>query len=67
MITIEEMKQRFIDGSLDSGLFTSGDNKVVIVSSTGFIIRTLQDNGWTRLNIYEYVDDEWIESESYER
>lgn len=65
-MTIDEMKQRFIDGSLDMGLFTAGD-KIVTITSTGFTISTAQDNGWTRINIYEYIDGEWVESETYEK
>lgn len=67
MISIDELKQRYIDGSLEYGLFTSGDNRIVRVFSGGFAISTLQDNGWTRINYYEYVDDEWVESETYEK
>ena len=65
-MTIDEMKQRFIDGSLDLGLFTAGD-KIVTITNEGFTISTTQDNGWTRLNIYEYIDGEWVESENYEK
>lgn len=68
MITIEELKQRFIDGSLDKGLFSSGD-KIVIVKDNGFEIRTVQENDWTRVNAYTYVpeDDMWVEEELYEK
>lgn len=65
-MTIEEMKQKFIDGSLELGLFTAND-KIVIVTNKGFVISTTQKNGWTRLNIYEYIDNEWVESETYEK
>ena len=66
-MTIDELKQRYIDGSLEYGLFTSGDNRIVRVFKGGFSISTLQDNGWTRINYFEYVDDEWVESETYEK
>ena len=66
-MTIEEMKQKLIDGSLETGLYTTSDNKIVNVFRNGFSIRTTQNNGWDRVNIYEYIDNEWIESETYER
>lgn len=66
-MTIDELKQRFIDGSLEYGLFTSGEKRIVRVFSRGFAISTLQDNGWTRVNYYEYIDGEWVESETYEK
>ncbi len=65
-MTIDEMKQKFINNSLDYGLF-SADDKIVIIDTKGFTIRTPQENGWTRLNIYEYIDNEWVESETYEK
>lgn len=66
-MTIEEMKQKFIDGTLEAGLYTSDNNKIVKIGSNGFSISTLQDNGWTRINTYEYIDNQWIEGESYEK
>lgn len=66
-MTIDEMKKKIIDGTLEKGLFTSGNNKIVNVFGNGFEIRTSQDNGWQRINTYEYVDDLWVETESYEK
>lgn len=63
---IDEMKRKYVSGELELGLFTA-DNKIIVVDSIGFMIKTFQDNGWARLNIYEYIDNKWIESETYER
>lgn len=65
-MSIETMKQKFTDGQLDLGLYTAGE-KTVMIMNNGFKISTLQDNGWYRVNIYEYIDNEWIESETYEK
>ena len=67
MIDIEDLKNNFINGNLENGIYTSGVNKIVKVGSNGFSINTLQNNGWTRINIYEYIDQQWIESETYEK
>lgn len=66
-MSIEEMKERFIDGSLEKGIFTSGNDTVVKVFDSGFSISTFQDNGWTRINIYEYDGDTWTYEETYEK
>lgn len=66
-MTIDEFKEKFINKELEVGLFTSNDNKVIRIFDNGFSISTYQDNGWTRINIYEYIDEVWCESETYER
>lgn len=66
-MTIEEMKEKFINGELEKGLYTSGQDKIVKIDDNGFSIGTIQNNGWTRSNTYEYIDNTWVESESYEK
>lgn len=70
-MTLEEMKQRFIDGSLERGIFTSrSDNNeelIVEVGDDGFKITTSQSNGWLRINIYTYNGNYWTYEELYER
>lgn len=66
-MTIEEMKQKFLDGEFKTGLYTSGENRTIWIDKNGFTISTKQDNGWFRVNIYEYIDNKWIESETYEK
>lgn len=65
-MTIEELKEKTINKELEYGLFSS-DDKVVYVFENGFTILTLQDNGWTRNNTYEFDKGNWIESEMYEK
>lgn len=71
MRSIEDFKQDFIDGKLEKGLFTStnesGDNIIVEVCDDRFIIRTNQDNGWTRLNEYLWDGSTWTTAEWYEK
>ena len=72
-MSIEEMKQRWIDGSLDHGIFTStnekGQNVHVCVHDKGFELTTYQDNGWARTNIYTYDADRdtWDYEEIYDK
>ena len=70
-MSIEELKQRFIDGSLGRDIYTSTNEKgqtvVLNVSSGGFVISTYQDNGWVRENRYIYDGDLWTEEEIYEK
>lgn len=66
-MTLEEMKQRFIDGSLLPGIYTSGLDKIIEVSGDGIYIKTYQDNGWTRINGYTYDGDVWTYEEFYDR
>lgn len=65
-MTIEELKEKVLTGAIESGIYAS-DDKIVLVDNNGFTIKTMQANGWTRLDIYEYLDNEWVYSESYER
>lgn len=37
----------------------------VILNPNGFHISTYQENGWIRQNIYEYIDNEWVNSETF--
>lgn len=70
-MSIDDMKQRFILGLLEPGIFTSknenGDNIIVSVGSNGFQTSTEQDNGWTRINRYTYEGNQWTYEEIYER
>ena len=72
-MTLEEMKEKFLKGTLKEGLFTStnenNDNVVIGIDKDGFRISTHQSNGWVRTNEYTYDKDnkEWIEEESYEK
>ena len=71
MRSLDEFKKDFIDGKLEKSLFTStnenGDTIIVEICDDRFIIRTAQDNGWTRVNEYVYDEDGWTSSESYEK
>ena len=66
-MTIDELKQKLVDNTLERGVFTAG-NKIVEIYANGFDIKTPQDNGWIRINSYQYFrdDDTWVESETYE-
>lgn len=72
-MTLEEMKEKFLKGTLQEGLFTStnesNDNVVVGIDKDGFRISTHQSNGWVRTNEYTYDKEykEWIIEESYEK
>lgn len=65
-MTIDEMKERYINNTLEYGLFTAGE-KVVRIFKGGFEISTYQENGWIRTNRYEYIDEIWVETETYEK
>lgn len=65
-MTIDELKEKVINNELEKGLFTSND-KIVEVFDNGFSIKTLQDNGWSRTNIYEFDGELWAESETYDK
>lgn len=67
-MTIDEIKHRYVTNTLEYGLFTAGD-KTVRIFKGGFEISTYQENGWIRLNIYEYDNETglWTESETYEK
>lgn len=70
-MSIDDMKQRFILGLLEQGIFTSknenNEDIIVSVGSNGFQISTEQSNGWTRINIYTYEGNQWTYEEMYER
>lgn len=72
MKTIDELKELYIKGELNSILY-SGKNEdecdvVITTNSKGFTIATNQQNGWVRLDIYEYDAENnlWDYSESYD-
>ena len=70
-MTLDEMKQRFILGKLEPGIYSSknenNDNLIVGIGNNGFQISTEQANGWTRVNIYTYGNGQWTEEEMYEK
>ncbi len=65
-MTIDELKEKVINNELEKGLFTS-DDRIVEVFDNGFSIKTLQDNGWFKTNIYEFDGGLWSESETYDK
>lgn len=73
MMTIDEMKEKFLKGELEQGIFSSRNDErqgvIVEIGSDGFRTITSQDNGWLRINTYTYdkEDKEWIMEETYER
>lgn len=71
MKTIEELKEEFISGKLEKGIFTStnesNQNIMVYVENDRFIIKTFQENGWIRENNYIYDNGIWVEEELYSK
>lgn len=71
MKSIEELKQDFVDGKIEKGLYTSLNEKgnlvIVEVYNDRFTVTTKQTNDWYRVEEYLYDNDEWVYSESYER
>ena len=69
MITIEKLKEDFISGKLEKGIFASTNEKnqtvMLYVGSDRFGIKTFQDNGWIREDNYLYDNGEWVEEELY--
>ena len=72
-MSIEELKQRFIDGSLEKGIFTTHnelmEDQIITVGPDGFRISTSQYNGWLRINTYTYEPstERWTTEETYEK
>ncbi len=72
-MNIDTMKEKFLKGELEQGIFSSKDNEgnevVVGVGKDGFQLSTYQSNGWVRVNIYTYdkENNEWINEETYEK
>lgn len=66
-MTVDEIKEKVLSGEILPGLYSGGSDKIVEIYKNSFVIRTLQENGWTRLDIYEYLDNDWVYSESYEK
>ena len=72
-MTIQEMREKFLKGELQEGLFTSNnENKedlIVGISKDGFRISTHQSNGWIRINEYTYdkENNDWIEEEIFDK
>lgn len=67
---IDEIKQAWLDGSLDgilSGVNEKHNNVIITFNDQGFYIITTQDNGWIRTNEYLYDSEcnTWIHSETY--
>lgn len=69
MRTIEDLKNDFISGKLEKGIFSSTNEKnqtvMLYVGSDRFGIKTFQDNGWIRENNYLYDNGDWVEEEIY--
>lgn len=71
--SIEDLKEMFLKGKLEQGIFTSFDedgcNVVVNIGKDGFSISTNQKNGWIRINSFTYdkEDGSWIMEETYEK
>ena len=71
MISIEQLKEQFKNGTYEESLYSSknenGDDVAVMIGQNGFDIHTNQPNGWIRVDSYEYdsSDDTWTYTESY--
>lgn len=73
-MTIEELKQRVINGELEKGIYDSQnqDEETIIVevlSNNHFTIKTLQQNNWIRVNEYIYDKEKnlWEYAETYDK
>ncbi len=66
---VETLKVLFVNEVLTVGIYSGKNDKgqliTLTVNNNGFTIRTAQDNGWYRDDIYEYIDYTWIYSETY--
>ena len=71
MKSVEEIKQDFLAGKIEKGLYTSLNEKgnlvIVEVYNDRFTVTTKQTNGWYRVEEYLYDNDVWVYSESYEK
>lgn len=72
LLTIDKIKELFVEHKLDSGLYSSVNEDgcdviVIIQEEVGFDIYTNQKNGWVRIDSYDYDsnDKTWTKSESY--
>lgn len=71
--TIDKLKEMYTEGSLKTGLYTSRnedgcDILLGVQQGVGFDIHTNQENGWIRVDSYDYdvENNTWTQSESYE-
>lgn len=71
--SVDELKEKVKNKTLELGLYSGknsqGQDITVIIDVDKFAIYTKQNNGWSRVNIYEYgrEEDIWVEEETYEK
>lgn len=71
--SVDEFKEKVKNKTLELGLYSGkngqGQDITVIIDVDKFVIYTKQNNGWSRVNIYEYdrEEDIWVEEETYEK
>lgn len=68
---IEDMKEKLINGELDKGVFVShnekGEHQLIEIRDNYLSIKTSQENGWLRENIYTYENGTWTYEELYDK
>lgn len=72
LLTIDKIKEMFVENKLESGLYSSTDEDgcdviVIVQEDVGFDIHTNQKNGWVRIDSFDYdsEDKTWTRGESY--
>ena len=67
---IDDLKAMAQNPSQKLGLYASvneqNEDIIVKIDKDYLELQTLQDNGWVRVNYYEYIDENWVQSETYE-
>ena len=71
--TIDKLKEMYINGELETGLYTSKDEDgcdvlLVVQQGVGFDLHTNQKNGWIRVDSFDYdaEDKTFTRGESFE-
>ena len=72
-ISIDEIKKKIENKEMEIGIYTgkNGEDKevILIVDVDKFATHTKQNNGWSRVEIYEYdrTGNTWVDEETYEK
>lgn len=72
LVSIEDLKRDYVAGKLKEGMYSSTnelgeDVTVMIGRDGGFDVHTNQNNGWVRIDYYDYDKEEdlWTQGETY--
>lgn len=73
ILTIDKLKEMYIEGKLETGLYTSKDEDgcdvlLAVQQGVGFDLHTNQANGWIRVDSFDYDKENktFTKTESFE-